>query len=382
MVFRSTTFRLDSLAGIFDTRRQHTGVPCLSSPFIVTRNPPLLTFGLASYSVAAPNNAPGQRLLSDVTDEPTVHLMWAHRITLVHRPLKSANLDRGSQKTLAATARPWTTGHLVTQALGSGNGLKGTHRHRAYNAGTYAITQQPGKKGTRLSGGEEAHYVNAKAGNQRRVLCSCPRSHPALTTPTEQPAEASTSSGSDEEVEFASTERDDDRRKTLLDSMQTGDSESLDLLKQTSKLEDYNRFFHLPGSSYQGEPPVPRDEQNPSGVSPAVSDEVIDLSLSTDDEGAEDVTAATSSAPGGCCDIQRTITSASVTYRPHGPLNGKWACPICTLYAPFSYLALPSLPSPHPSTDHPPFHCFYFYPFHSPSALSNRSPFFSQRESA
>lgn len=147
--------------------------------------------------------------------------------------------------------------------------------------------------------------------------------------------------------------------------MQTGDS-SLDQLKQQSKLKEYADFFQLPDSSHKDEPTTPRDPQVSTGVSPTTSGEVIDLSLSTDDEGGEDVTTNTSSAPGGGCDIQQSITSPSVACKPHGPSNGKWTCPICTLYAPFSYLASPSLPLPRPSTHKPPFHRFYFYLFHSP----------------
>lgn len=238
-------------------------------------------------------------------------------------------------------------GHLAPQVLGLGNGLRGTRRHTTCYTGTHSFTQQPGKRGARLGRGEEAHRINTKAGNQRRVICRCSPSHPILTVPIEQPTEDNTSSESDEEVEFAKTERDDDRRKTLLNSIQAGDS-SLDQLKQQSKLKDHTDFFHLPDNSREGDPTTPRDSPRSTGASPTVSGEVIDLSLGTDDEGAENASTTTGSAPLGSCDIQRTITSAPATCRPHGPSNGKWTCPICTLYAPFSYFAFPSVPSPHP----------------------------------
>lgn len=166
-------------------------------------------------------------------------------------------------------------------------------------------------------------------------------------------------SGSDEEVEFVKTEGDDDRRKTLLDSVQAGD-ESLDQLKGQSKLADYVGFFHLPGSQdAANKPPTVRDPRRVESTNvppPTTSSEVIDLSLSTDDEGDDDhtggdVIATTSPGPGVECDIQRTITSTtSVTGKsPDRSPDGKWACPICTLYAPRPPLLLPSSPSPRPS---------------------------------
>lgn len=72
--------------------------------------------------------------------------------------------------------------------------------------------------------------------------------------PTELPPHGDTSdSGSDEDFESAKTEGGDDRRKTLLDSVLAGDS-PLDQLKKQGKLEDYGRFFYLPGSRGEGEP--------------------------------------------------------------------------------------------------------------------------------
>lgn len=167
----------------------------------------------------------------------------------------------------------------------------------------------------------------------------------------EQPSDDDNSSGSDEEVEFVKIERDDDRRKALLDSLKVGDS-SLEQLKQQSKLDDYTGFFRLPESSHEAELMTTPDSHSSTEGPPAVGAEVIDLSLSTDDEGGdaitEDVTPTTGSPAGADCDVQGTVTATSVTDKAHDPSNGKWACPICTLYAPFSYVASPPPPSPRP----------------------------------
>ena len=170
--------------------------------------------------------------------------------------------------------------------------------------------------------------------------------------PTEPPQDDNISdSGSDEEVEFAKTEGNGDRRKTLLDSVQAGDS-SLDQLKKQSKLEDYVGFFYLPDS-------LDEDEPGSSKV-PTIGEEVIDLSLSTDEEGDDDnsgdVVVTTNSGPSWGCDVQRTVTSTSVTGKPDRPSDGKWACPICTLYARSSSLhrsyPYPSIPYRRGSADH------------------------------
>ena len=163
------------------------------------------------------------------------------------------------------------------------------------------------------------------------------------------PDDDASDSGSDEEVEFAKTEGDADRRKTLLDSVQTGDS-SLDQLRKQSKLEDYAESFHLPSSLGEDKASTPRDLQraeHSKGPS-ASSDGVIDLSLSTDEEGEDvrpgDAVAVVNSGPGGGCDIQLTVTSTSTTGMPDRPSDGTWTCPICTLYAHSSPLTLPSPP--------------------------------------
>jgi len=156
-------------------------------------------------------------------------------------------------------------------------------------------------------------------------------------TTKEPPVNEGTSeSGSDEEVEFVKTEGDDDRRKTLLDSVQTGD-QSLDQMKTQSKLEDYAGFFHLPGSPNEDEPTAAQDQQRVgSSKTPlAAGDEVIDLSLSTDDEDdgrSNNMIATTSSGPRGGCEVQQTVASTSVTGNPNNPSDETlWACPICTL---------------------------------------------------
>lgn len=168
---------------------------------------------------------------------------------------------------------------------------------------------------------------------------------------TELPPDDSTpDSGSDEEVEFAKTEGDDDRRKTLVDSIQTGDS-SLDQQREQSKLDDYAGFFHLPSGRDEDEPAALRDQQQvaDTGGSSTTSHEIIDLSLSTDEEGEDDRSATASSGPGGGCDVQ-TVASTSVTGKPGHSSDGTWSCPICTLYAHASPLASspPILLHPHP----------------------------------
>ena len=192
------------------------------------------------------------------------------------------------------------------------------------------------------------------------------------------PDDDASESGSDEEVEFAKTEADDDRRKTLLDSIQTGDS-SLDQLRKQSKLDDYADFFHLPSGQDEDKATTSRDPQQADRTKgpPATSDDVIDLSLSTDEEGEDDrpgdaITTA-SSGSGGGCDIQLTVTSTSVTGKPDHTSEGAWACPRCTLYAHSSPLARYS-PFPTP-TPLPPA-CL-----HSPLTYTNRSLIvFSRRE--
>lgn len=159
-------------------------------------------------------------------------------------------------------------------------------------------------------------------------------------------------SGSDEEVEFAKTEGDEDRRKTLLDSIQTGDS-SLDQLRKQSKLDDYVGIFHLPNLAGEGHAAVQDQPADHTKVIPTTNSEVVDLSLSTaeegDDDRSEDVIVATDSGPRfGGCDIQQTVTSTSVTSKPDRTLDGGWACPICTLYA---HSPLP----PHPFHRQSPF---------------------------
>lgn len=168
------------------------------------------------------------------------------------------------------------------------------------------------------------------------------------------PDDDASDSGSDEEVEFAKTEGDDDRRKTLLDSMQQGDS-SLDQLRKQSKLDDYAGFFHLPTGQDEDKATTSRDPQqadHTKGPS-ATSSEVIDLSLSTDEEGEDDrpgdAAATTSSVLEGGCDIQLTVTSTSVTGKPDRATDGVWACPICTLYGPSSPFTSSLLPSPSPA---------------------------------
>lgn len=150
--------------------------------------------------------------------------------------------------------------------------------------------------------------------------------------PIGQPSDGDTSSDSD--AEFIKTEGDDDRRKILFDSIQTGDS-ALDQLRHQSKLKDYTGFFHLPDGSHEGDKTTPRDSRDSAGTPPTASDEIIDLSLSTDEEGGDDhpanVTTTTSSGAGVGCDIQRSVTSTSVTCSPHGASNGKWTCLVCTL---------------------------------------------------
>lgn len=137
--------------------------------------------------------------------------------------------------------------------------------------------------------------------------------------------------------------------------MQAGDS-PLDQLKKQSRLEDYVGFFHLPSSQDEDNPATVQEPQRAESTNapPTTSSEVIDLSLSTDEEGdddrSEDVVATTSSGPGRKCDVQRTITSTtSVTGKlPNHPSDGKWACPICTLYVPSPPLPPSSSLSPRP----------------------------------
>ncbi|KAF9790468.1 WLM-domain-containing protein [Thelephora terrestris] len=215
-----------------------------------------------------------------------------------------------------------------------------------------AKKRKPGLKVTKDFGGEGKTLNDGTSGGpgtgfRKRAQSNRAREERALAaekrfsaltqqqTTEEQASDDNASSGSDEEVEFAKVERDDDRRKALLDSIQTGDS-SLDQLKRQSKLEDCAGFFHLPGDSRNGEPTAPKDMQNSTGLLTATDGEVIDLSLSTDEEEGDDspvagVTTTTISESGGVCDIQQNVTSTSVTCKPHVPSNGKWACPICTL---------------------------------------------------
>jgi len=128
-------------------------------------------------------------------------------------------------------------------------------------------------------------------------------------------------SGSDEEIEFVKTEGDDDRRKALLDSVQTGD-QSLDHLKKQNSLEDYAGFFHPPDNPGEDGPSTARDQQRADSTkTPPV--------VGSDRSGGP--IATTSSGPGGGCIVQQTITSTSVTGNADSPTDGAWACPICTL---------------------------------------------------
>ena len=159
--------------------------------------------------------------------------------------------------------------------------------------------------------------------------------------------------------------------------MQAGDS-SLDQLKEQSKLEDYVGFFHLPSSQDEDNPTTVRDPQRVESTEapPTTSGEVIDLTLSTDEEGdddrSDDVIATTSSGPGGKCDVQQIVTSkTSVTGKlADHPSDGKWACPICTLYAP---------PSPPPllftiATPFPPASLHSNVPIFIPSISHRHGP--------
>ena len=156
LVFGSATFRLDSLSGILDTRRELcTRIP-RPFPLSITlpEPPPPLTLApvFPLDSVVAPNSERGRRLSSGVVDEPTDPLNPAHRTPPVLRPRKSVSLDQGSPKTLATMARPWTTGRLAAQGPDSGNGLKGKGPRSGRRTRTYPVAQQPSKRRARLSG--------------------------------------------------------------------------------------------------------------------------------------------------------------------------------------------------------------------------------------
>ncbi|KAF9648831.1 WLM-domain-containing protein [Thelephora ganbajun] len=242
-----------------------------------------------------------------------------------------------SNHTGAQTAKRRKPGSRITKDFG-GDG-------KTLNDGT---PDGPGTGFRKRAQSNRAREERALAAEKR---LSAPSQKPTIKE--QPPGDGASESGSDEEVEFVKTEGDDDRRKTLLDSIQAGDS-SLDQLKSQSKLEDYAGFFHLPGSLEREKLSTVRDPQrgDPTRALLTTSSEVIDLSLSTDEEGdddrSEDIVATTSSEPRGGCDIQRTVTSTSVTGEPNHFSDGRWACPICTLVNQSRHLSCDACGSPRP----------------------------------
>ena len=108
LVFGSATVGLESHSGILDARRQLcTGIPCSFSPRRSSRFPTAdVSSSLFLDSAGALSSEHDRRPSNDVADELTGLLNLAHRIIPALRLPGSANLGRGSLKTLAAMARP------------------------------------------------------------------------------------------------------------------------------------------------------------------------------------------------------------------------------------------------------------------------------------